>query len=51
MYHSEDVFVFSVVLSGLLLVAATLLIVDIVKHTKKLNKAIKRLRGIDNDRN
>ena len=50
-YHSEDVFVFSIVLSGLFLVAAALLIADIVKHTKKLNKAIKKLRGMDNDRN
>ena len=51
MYHSEDVFVFSIVLSGLFLVAAALLVVDIVKHTKQLNNAIKKLRGSDNDRN
>ena len=51
MGSSQDVFVFSIVLSALFLVAAALLIADIVKHTKPLNKAIKKLRGIDNDRN
>lgn len=51
MGSSQDVFVFSIVLSALFLVAAALLVVDIMKHTKKLNKAIQRLRGIDNDRN
>lgn len=51
MYHSEDVFVFSIVLSGLFLVPAALMVVDIVMHTKPLDKAIKKLRGRDNDRN
>lgn len=51
MGSSQDVFVFSIVVHALLLVAAALLIVDTVKHTKKLNKAVKKLRGIDNDRN
>ena len=55
MGSAQDVFVFSIVVHALLLVAAALLIVDMivdtVKLTKKLNKAIKKLRGIDNDRN
>jgi len=51
MFPLEDVFVFSIVLSGLFLVATALLVVDIVKHTKQVDKAIKKLRGIDNDRN
>lgn len=51
MYHSQDVFVFSIVVHVLFLVAAALLIADAVKHTKKVNKVIKKLRGSDNDRN
>lgn len=51
MGSSQDIFVFSIVLSGLFLVLAALVVVDTVKHTKKLNKAIKKLRGMDNDRN
>lgn len=51
MYHSQDVFVFSIVVHVLFLVAAALLIADTMKQTKKLNKAIKKLRGRDNDRN
>ena len=53
MFPLEDVFdfVFRVVVSGLFLVAAALLVVDIVKHTKQLDKAIKKLRGSDNDSN
>ena len=51
MGSSQDIFVFSIVVHALFLVAAALLVVDIVKHTKQLNKAIKRLRGRDNGRN
>ena len=51
MGSSQDVFVFSIVLSGLFLVPAALMVVNIVKHTKQLDKAIKKLRGSDNDSN
>ena len=51
MYYSQGVFVFFIVVHVLILVAAALLVVDTMKHTKKLNKAINKLRGIDNDRN
>jgi len=51
MGSSQDIFVFSIVVHALFLVLAALVVVDTVKHTKKLNKAIKKLRGMDNDRN
>ena len=51
MGSSQDIFVVSIVVHALFLVVAALVVVDTVKHTKKLNKAIKKLRGIDNDRN
>lgn len=51
MGSAQDVFVFSIVVHALLLVAAALCASLCPQPTKKLNKAIKKLRGIDNDRN
>lgn len=51
MYYLDAVFLFYVVVHVLILVAAALLVVDTMKHTKQLNKDIKKLRGSDNDRN